>query len=78
MDKPITLPAPPRAEPRPHSYERHGQTIEDPWHWLRDPNYPQVQDERVLAYLQAEPRPHRPPGGRRHSRGSGRPSPVAP
>ncbi|MBA2770775.1 MAG: S9 family peptidase, partial [Sphingomonas sp.] len=45
---------PPRAEPRPHSYERHGVTIEDPWHWLRDPNYPQVQDEQVLAYLTAE------------------------
>ena len=31
------LPLPPKAEQRPHSYERHGTTIEDPWHWLRDP-----------------------------------------
>ncbi len=54
MNKSATLPAPPRAEPRPYSYERHGQTIDDPWHWLRDPGYPQVQDEAVLAYLQAE------------------------
>jgi oligopeptidase B len=48
------LPNPPQAEQRPHRYEAHGQTIEDPWHWLRDANYPQVQDEAVLAYLQAE------------------------
>ena len=37
MDKPADLPAPPTAEQRPYSYERHGVTIEDPWHWLRDP-----------------------------------------
>ena len=35
MDQPITLPAPPKAEQRPYSYEAHGVTIEDPWHWLR-------------------------------------------
>ena len=29
-------------------------TIEDPWHWLRDPKYPQVDDTRVLDYLKAE------------------------
>jgi oligopeptidase B len=48
------LPAPPRAEPRHYSYERHGHRIEDPWHWLRDPGYPEVTDEAVLAYLNAE------------------------
>ncbi|HVM38187.1 MAG TPA: S9 family peptidase [Sphingomicrobium sp.] len=48
------LPPPPRAEQRPHSYERHGVTIDDPWHWLRDPGYPQVSDEGVLDYLKAE------------------------
>ena len=26
----------------------------DPWHWLRDPGYPDVKDEGVLAYLKAE------------------------
>ncbi len=46
--------APPRAEQRPHSYERHGVTIDDPWAWLRDPGYPQVTDEGVLDYLNAE------------------------
>ena len=54
MDKPVTLPAPPQAEQRPYSYERHGVTIEDPWHWLRDANYPNVSDPDVLAYLHAE------------------------
>jgi oligopeptidase B len=48
------LPAPPRAEPRPFSYERHGYTIEDPYAWLRDPGYPTVGDGDVLAYLEAE------------------------
>jgi len=47
-------PEPPRAEQRPYSYERHGVTVEDPWHWLRDPGYPNVADEAVLAYLKAE------------------------
>jgi oligopeptidase B len=54
MDKPVSLPAPPQAERRPYSYERHGVTIEDPWHWLRDPKYPEVDDPDVLAYLHSE------------------------
>jgi oligopeptidase B len=49
-----SLPSPPRAEPRPHSSEHHGIRIEDPWHWLRDPAYPEVKDEAVLAHLKAE------------------------
>ena len=54
MDKPSTLPSPPTAERRPYSYERHGVRIEDPWHWLRDPKYPKVDDEGVLTYLKEE------------------------
>jgi oligopeptidase B len=61
------LPAPPRAEQRPHSYERHGIRVEDPWHWLKDDSYPTVDDEDVLSYLRAENayfeaamRPHQP------------------
>jgi oligopeptidase B len=54
MDKPADFPSPPTAEQRPYSYERHGVTIEDPWHWLRDPKYPEVDDPDVLAYLKAE------------------------
>ena len=45
---------PPRAEQRPHSYEHHGIKIEDPYHWIRDPGYPEVSDEEVLNYLKAE------------------------
>lgn len=50
----MTLPDPPRAEARAYRYERHGQTIEDPYAWLRDPGYPKVEDPDVLAYLTAE------------------------
>ena len=54
MDKPVANPAPPVAEQRPYSYERHGVTIDDPYHWLRDQGYPQVTDKDVLTYLTAE------------------------
>ena len=46
--------APPVAERRAHSATHHGVSIEDPWHWLRDPGYPAVEDADVLAYLNAE------------------------
>ena len=42
---------PPVADRRPHSYSHHGVTIEDPYHWLKDQGYPQVDDPDVLAYL---------------------------
>lgn len=48
------LPSPPVAAIRPHSFTRHGVTIEDPWAWLKDPAYPNVTDKDVLAYLEAE------------------------
>ena len=48
------LPTPPVAAQRQHSFTHHGVTIEDPWHWLRDPSYPSVEDTDVLAYLTAE------------------------
>ncbi len=47
---------PPVAEQRPYSYERHGYTISDPYHWLKDQSYPKVDDEDVLDYLKAENR----------------------
>jgi len=49
-----TVSKPPVAGERPHRYVRHGVTIEDPWHWLRDAAYPTVEDPDVLAYLEAE------------------------
>src|SRR5690242_1799081 len=45
---------PPVAATRPHSFTAHGHTIHDPWAWLKDPNYPDVSDKDVLAYLEAE------------------------
>ncbi len=45
---------PPVAEQRPYSYERHGYTVSDPYHWLKDQSYPKVDDEDVLDYLKAE------------------------
>ena len=47
-------PAPPLAEQRPHSVTHHGVTLEDPWHWLRDPGYPTVEDPDILRHLKAE------------------------
>jgi oligopeptidase B len=49
-----SLPAPPKAEARPYSYERHGVRVEDPYAWLRDKGYPKVDDRQVLDYLKAE------------------------
>ena len=45
---------PPVAATRPHRFTAHGVTIDDPWAWLKDPNYPEVADPEILAYLEAE------------------------
>ena len=50
----MTLPKPPVADRRPHSSTRHGITIEDPYHWLKDPKYPVIDEPDVLAYLAQE------------------------
>ena len=50
------LPEPPKAKTEAHSFTHHGITVEDPWHWLRDDSYPTVDDEDILAYLEAENR----------------------
>ncbi|MEQ9489490.1 MAG: S9 family peptidase [Alphaproteobacteria bacterium] len=47
---------PPVAEQRPFSETHHGITREDPYHWLKDPGYPDVTDTDVLDYLKAENR----------------------
>jgi oligopeptidase B len=46
--------SPPVADRIPHAFTRHGVTIEDPYAWLKDPNYPDVSDPKVLDYLKAE------------------------
>ena len=37
-----------------HTVVHHGLTLTDPYHWLKDQGYPEVNDEPVLAYLNAE------------------------
>jgi oligopeptidase B len=54
MTRTNSLPPPPVAEQRPYSFERHGITVEDPYHWMRDASYPVIDDEDVLAHLRAE------------------------
>jgi len=49
-------PSPPIADQKPYHTTYHGVTIEDPWHWLRDPGYPKIKDKDILAYLKAENR----------------------
>ena len=50
----MTLQNPPIAARKPHVNEAHGVKWDDEWHWIRDQNYPDVQDEDVLEYLKAE------------------------
>jgi oligopeptidase B len=54
MDKAADVPAPPIAARKPHRHSAHGVSWDDPWHWLRDPKYPAVEDPEVLDYLKAE------------------------
>ena len=54
MTDPQPTPQPPVAAQRPHSFTRHGVTIDDPYAWLKDPDYPEVGDPDILAYLEAE------------------------
>jgi oligopeptidase B len=48
------LPKPPLAERRQHAFTIHGETIQDPYAWLKDPGYPDVTDPDILGYLEAE------------------------
>jgi oligopeptidase B len=45
---------PPVAEKREHTYTHHGITISDPYDWLYDKSYPEIDDEDVLEYVKAE------------------------
>lgn len=44
----------PIAGQKPHESTHHGITLSDPWAWLRDPDYPTVDDADILDYLKAE------------------------
>jgi len=50
----MTLATPPVAPKKPHSETHHGITLDDPYAWLRDPGFPEVDDPQVLAHLEAE------------------------
>ncbi|MEM6267058.1 MAG: S9 family peptidase, partial [Pseudomonadota bacterium] len=53
--KEVAVPAaPPVAEKREHTYTYHGITIRDPYDWLYDKSYPEIDDEDVLDYVKAE------------------------
>jgi len=45
---------PPVAKRIEHSRVIHGVSLEDPYHWLKDPRYPEVTEQAVLEYLDAE------------------------
>ena len=45
---------PPIAATKPYRQEHHGVVIEDPYNWIRDSGYPEVNNPDVLAYLEAE------------------------
>ncbi len=45
---------PPVAAVKPHSTTRHGVTVSDDYFWLKDKDYPVVNDQDVLNYLGAE------------------------
>jgi oligopeptidase B len=47
-------PKPPLAAQIPFQAEYHGLTLSDPFHWLKDQSYPEVDDEAVLNYLNQE------------------------
>ena len=49
-----TISAPPVAAKKAHSFTHHGVTVTDDYAWLRDPGYPEVTDQAVLAHLEAE------------------------
>ena len=46
--------APPIAAKKPHTSTHHGIALSDDYAWLRDPGYPEVTDQEVLAHLTAE------------------------
>ncbi len=45
---------PPVAKQHPHHKKIHGVSLEDPYAWLEDKNYPEVTDPEVLDYLKKE------------------------
>lgn len=53
MNKPSNMAAP-LANKKPHTSSHHGLVLDDPYYWLKDPSYPAVNDQEILAYLNEE------------------------
>tara|TARA_R110002096_G_scaffold171490_4_gene344489 strand:- start:116652 stop:118721 length:2070 start_codon:yes stop_codon:yes gene_type:complete len=53
MPSATELPAP-IAVKKPFTSTHHGVSLSDPYHWLKDPGYPTVEDKEILAHLEAE------------------------
>ncbi|WP_410520980.1 S9 family peptidase [Candidatus Tisiphia endosymbiont of Beris chalybata] len=45
---------PPIAPKIDYNFTLHNQQITDEYAWLRDPNWPNVQDKKIIEYLEAE------------------------
>jgi oligopeptidase B len=45
---------PPVAAVKPHVTTWHGETLTDPYFWLKDQSYPTVDDQAILDYVKAE------------------------
>ncbi|MFQ3251029.1 MAG: oligopeptidase B [Glaciecola sp.] len=51
--KQLSIPAP-KANKIPFSAQHHGKTINDNFHWLRDPSFPEVNEKAIIDYLNEE------------------------
>ena len=54
MTTPHVFGEPPKAARKHREHNHHGIVVQDPYAWLQDPNYPTVNDQEILDYLQAE------------------------
>lgn len=46
--------APPKPAQKPHTIRAHGEVLDDPYWWMKDPGYPNVSDEEILSHLKDE------------------------
>ena len=56
MTTPHAFGEPPKAARKHHEHNHHGIVVQDPYAWLQDTNYPTVNDQEILDYLQTENR----------------------
>jgi len=47
-------PQPPKPAKKPHTTQIHGETLTDDFAWMKDNDYPDVKDQEILSYLDAE------------------------